>query len=147
MAGQTGTAAQGIHSVVSAHPVAAAALPEPGETMHGLSQQHMSAWRAFRHVGIIRQVGRCDGDHETCDRRRCNVGLYRVSERGYETAQNVIERRSLFLFDDGTGCGHPAFRNPRDMDGYTCTVDECDAEYSWAEVCEVTGYEPGEGQR
>jgi len=34
-------------------------------------------------------------------------------------------------------CGHRPFRNPRDMDGYTCLHDDCDAEYTKAEIREV----------
>lgn len=105
------------------------ALPEPGLTVHGFPGD-CAGFQTFANEGILQKVGRCNGEHPTCELSpsTCNTRLWETAPDVWDLVEEIQESRQLLP------CGHAPFRNPRGVDGYTCTSDECDRVFSRATV-------------
>lgn len=121
-------------TIVRSNPVAAAKLCEPDVVMHGCPVNDHGLIERFRRHGIIRQLERCDRNHEDCPSEGeagCTTWLWRTDARAYAMVQEELEHRTLLE------CGHPPFSNPEGVEGYECTHEDCDARYTRAEIEEV----------
>jgi hypothetical protein len=100
------------------------ALPEPSETWT-LSEVGIDAdlhnW--LTRTPVIETV-----DYERVPIKGCRQKskrhVYQTDRDWYDYLQEILEQVDLMP------CGHRGIRNPRGVEGYTCTNDDCDAIHS-----------------